>query len=89
MRLRVQTRFSFRNGLQLRNDPVFIVIKPDAQVHFIGARIFFETLHQRQNRVARIGVNFLKHAEVLLVYGVMNSHNKPEPRRDRGEMRNL
>ncbi len=29
----------------------------------------FKTLHKRKNRVASVGVNFLKHAMVLQVYG--------------------
>jgi len=58
----VKTRFGFGNGFQLRNDAVLVVIKTDAEVHFVAARIFFETLHQGEDRVAGVGVYFLKHA---------------------------
>jgi thiamine biosynthesis lipoprotein ApbE len=45
VRRSVQPRFSLGDGLQLRNDAVFVVIKANAQVHFIAAGIFFKTLH--------------------------------------------
>ena len=69
MRLRDQTRFGFRHRLQLWNDAVFVVVQPDTQVDFVASRVFFEAFHQRKNGVASVGVNFLKHAMVLQVYG--------------------
>ena len=68
MRLGVKTCFRFGNRLQLRNDAVFVVIKTDAEIYFVTTRIVFKTLHQGENGVASVGVNFLKHAMFLQVY---------------------
>ena len=43
-------------------------VQPDTQVDFVASRVFFEAFHQRKNRVAGVGVNFLKHAMYLQVY---------------------
>ncbi len=84
MRLGVQARLRFGHGLQLWDQAVFVVVQADAEVYLIATGIFFETLHQRQNGVASVGVNVLKHAVVLQVYRRGFKHNKPEADRDRG-----
>jgi hypothetical protein len=77
MRLGIQPGFGFGNGLKARNDAIFVVIKPNAEVNFVASGIVFETLHQRQDRIARIGVNFLKHEGILQVYsGKKNTINR-------------
>ena len=68
MRLGVQACFRFRHRLQLRDNAVIVVVQPDTQVDFVASRVFFEAFHQRKNRVAGVGVNFLKHAMYLQVY---------------------
>lgn len=68
VRLCINPGFRFGNGFKLRNDALFVVIQTDAEIHFVATRILFETLHKRKNRVASVGVNFLKHAVVLQVY---------------------
>ena len=68
MRPGVQACFRFRHRLQLRDNAVIVVVQPDTQVDFVASRIFFEAFHQRKNRVAGVGVNFLKHAMYLQVY---------------------
>ena len=68
MRLGIEARLSCGNRLQLRNNAVFVVIKTDAEIYFVTTRIVFKTLHQGENGVASVGVNFLKHGMFLQVY---------------------
>ncbi|SWI86025.1 Uncharacterised protein [Klebsiella pneumoniae] len=68
MRLSIKARLRFGNRLQLRNNAVFVVIKTDAEVYFVTTWIVFKTLHQGENGIASVGVNFLKHVMFLQVY---------------------
>ena len=54
--------------LQLRNNALLIVVEADAEIHFIRARILFKGFHQRQNRIAGVGINVLKHGADLHVW---------------------
>jgi hypothetical protein len=60
--LTLQAGLSLLNGLKARNDGLLVIIQPDAEIHFVSAFVLMESLHQRQDRVARVGVNVLEHS---------------------------
>ncbi len=63
IRLGIEARFRFGHRLQLRNDPLLVVIEANAQVNLVRPRILFEGFHQGKYRIASVGINFLKHGE--------------------------
>ncbi len=65
MRLGLELRFCGGNRLELRNDALLVVVEADAEIDFISARILFKGFYQRQNRIAGVGKNVLKHGADL------------------------
>ncbi|MNE59696.1 hypothetical protein D3C80_1548080 [compost metagenome] len=62
----VQLRFRCGNRLHLRDNTPLVIVKADTQVNLVRTCVFFECFHQRQDRIACIGINVLEHGVVLL-----------------------
>ena len=66
VRLGIQAGLRLGNRLQLRDNALFVVVEADAEIDLVAAGIVFEFFHQREDGIAGVGVNVLKHAMVLL-----------------------
>ena len=60
--LTLQPVSGLTDRLQLGNNGLLVIVQPDAEVNFVCPRILLKGFHQRQDRIARIGVNVLKHS---------------------------
>jgi len=57
------TLIGLLNGVELRNHAFFVVIQADREIDLVRARIGLEGFHQRQDRVASVGINVLEHGQ--------------------------
>lgn len=62
VQLALQPVNGLTDRLQLRNDGLLVIVQPDAKVNFVCPGILLKGLHQRQDRIARVGVNVLEHS---------------------------
>ena len=60
--LTLQPVSGLTDRLQLGNNGLLVIVQPDAEVNFVCPGILLKGFHQRQDRIARIGVNVLKHS---------------------------
>ncbi|MNV95840.1 hypothetical protein D3C71_1907800 [compost metagenome] len=54
---------------QLRHHAGLIVVQANTQVDLVGARVGLEGFHQREDRVAGIGIDMFEHSVQLLGSG--------------------
>ncbi len=66
VRLVGQALLDFAHRRQLRHHASFVVVQADTQIDLVGPRIDLEGLHQRENRVAGIGIDMFEHSAQLL-----------------------
>jgi hypothetical protein len=66
MGLAGQAFLDFSHRRQLRHHAGLIVVQADTQVDLVGARVGLEGFHQREDRVAGIGIDMFEHSVQLL-----------------------